>query len=81
MKKIEEVEEILKELQEKHGSSLLNVDQLNSWTHMIHTKNTLPTMYPQTCLTSRRLWLANHLQFDPQMVHHLCQLEFHLERE
>ena len=38
MKKIEEVEEILKELQEKHGSSLLNVDQLNSWAHMIHTK-------------------------------------------
>ena len=38
MKKIKEVEEILKELQEKHGSSLLNVDQLNSWAHMIHTK-------------------------------------------
>ena len=36
-KKIEDVEAIVKELEEKHGG-LLSVEQYNAWAHLIHTR-------------------------------------------
>ena len=38
MNKILEVEEIVKELQERHGTARFTVEQLNSWAHMLQLK-------------------------------------------